>query len=228
MVSANFDGNSATAFGLVGDRYVWKWTTQIPSAHGVAVLGDMVFVSSLQLRKIIVLNVNDGQEIGSFGQPGWNTSCLDFLWPTDIHTGGNNIIVITDAHTGGIYRIAFDGRVGELLDVVGGTAPGPAGLQMPYSTASFGGGLAVLSTFSPKVLIIGAGEVGGSAVDQHADRTASLPSAAASRSRTITAVRGRVERLCPSGVPTNDDQRVFFGAVIWRVDEGHTGADPED
>ena len=158
VVSANFDGNSATAFGLVGDRYVWKWTTQMPSAHGVAILGDMIFVSSLQLRKIIVLNVNDGQEIGSFGQPGWNTSCLDFLWPTDIHTGGNNIIVITDAHTGGIYRIAFDGRTGRLLDVVGGTAPGPAGLQMPYSAASFGGGLAVLSTFSPKVLIIGPAE----------------------------------------------------------------------
>jgi hypothetical protein len=110
------------------------------------------------LRKIIVLSLNDGQEIGSFGQSGWNTSCLDFLWPTDIHTADNNLIVITDAHTGGIYRIAFDGRTGRLLDVVGGTAPGPAGLQMPYSAASFGGGLAVLSTFSPKVLIIGPAE----------------------------------------------------------------------
>ena len=99
--------------------------------------------------------MNDGQEIGSFGQPGWNTSCLDFLWPTDIHTADNNRIVITDAHTGGIYRIAFDGTVGKLLDVVGGIAPGPAGLQMPYSAASVGGDLAGLSTFSPKVLIIG-------------------------------------------------------------------------
>ena len=130
-------------------------TTQIPSAHGVAILGDLVFVSSLQLRKIIVLSLNDGQEIGSFGQPGWNTSCLDFLWPTDIQTADNNRIVITDAHTGGIYRIAFDGTVGKLLDVVGGIAPGPAGLQMPYSAASVGGDLAGLSTFSPKVLIIG-------------------------------------------------------------------------
>jgi len=100
LVSANFDGSSATAFTLVGDRYVWKWTTQIPSAHGVAILGDLVFVSSLQLRKIIVLSLNDGQEIGSFGQPGWNTSCLDFLWPTDIHTADNNPIVITDAIPG--------------------------------------------------------------------------------------------------------------------------------
>jgi len=160
LVSANYDGSSATAFTLVGDRYVWKWTTQIPSAHGVAILGDSVFVSSLQLRKIIVLSLNDGQEIGSFGQPGW---------------------------TGGIYRIAFDGTVGKLLDVVGGIAPGPAGLQMPYSAASVGGDLAGLSTFSPKVLIIGPAESEAApAIDSlivqqayqaqwHPDREPSLP-----------------------------------------------------
>jgi hypothetical protein len=227
LVSANFDGSSATAFTLVGDRYVWKWTTQIPSAHGVAILGDLVFVSSLQLRKIIVLSLNDGQEIGSFGQSGWNTSCLDFLWPTDIHTADNNLIVITDAHTGGIYRIAFDGTVGKLLDVVGGIAPGPAGLQMPYSTASVGGDLAVLSTFSQGV-DHWPRRVGGSAGDRLADRAASLPSAVASRSRTVTAVRGRVERLCPSGVRANGDQRFSFGAVIRRIDEDDTGADSED
>jgi hypothetical protein len=200
LVSANYDGSSATAFTLVGDRYVWKWTTQIPSAHGVAILGDSVFVSSLQLRKIIVLSLNDGQEIGSFGQPGW---------------------------TGGIYRIAFDGTVGKLLDVVGGIAPGPAGLQMPYSTASVGGDLAVLSTFSQGV-DHWPRRVGGSAGDRLADRAASLPSAVASRSRTVTAVRGRVERLCPSGVRANDDQQFSFGAVIRRIDEGYTGADSED
>jgi len=200
LVSANYDGSSATAFTLVGDRYVWKWTTQIPSAHGVAILGDSVFVSSLQLRKIIVLSLNDGQEIGSFGQPGW---------------------------TGGIYRIAFDGTVGKLLDVVGGIAPGPAGLQMPYSTASVGGDLAVLSTFSQGV-DHWPRRVGGSAGDRLADRAASLPSAVASRSRTVTAVRGRVERLCPSGVRANDDQQFSLGAVIRRIDEGDTGADSED
>ena len=200
LVSANYDGSSATAFTLVGDRYVWKWTTQIPSAHGVAILGDSVFVSSLQLCKIIVLSLNDGQEIGSFGQPGW---------------------------TGGIYRIAFDGTVGKLLDVVGGIAPGPAGLQMPYSTASVGGDLAVLSTFSQGV-DHWPRRVGGSAGDRLADRAASLPSAVASRSRTVTAVRGRVERLCPSGVRANDDQQFSLGAVIRRIDEGDTGADSED
>jgi hypothetical protein len=160
VVSANFDGSSATAFALAGDRYGQKWVTQIPSAHGVAILGDMVFVSSLISRKIIVLNLSDGHEIGSFGQPGWNASCLDFLWPTGIQAGEDGVIVIADAHTGGIYRISFDGRVGKVLDVIGGTAPGPAGLQMPYSAASIGSDLAILSTFSPKVLIIGAAQPG--------------------------------------------------------------------
>src|SRR5439155_16236284 len=121
-----------------GDRYVQKWKTPIPSAHGIAILGDWVFVSSLLLRKIIVLDLNDGHEIGSFGRPGWNTTCLDFLWPTGIDIAEHNIIVITDAHTGGIYRIAFEGGFGKLLDVIGGTAPGPTGLQMPYSAISVG------------------------------------------------------------------------------------------
>jgi hypothetical protein len=155
LVSANFDGSTATAFTLVGDRYVPKWKTQVPSAHGVAILGDRVFVSSLLLRKIIVLDLNDGHEIGSFGQPGWNTRCLDFLWPTGIEVAENKVIVISDAHTGGIYRIAFDGSAGKLIDVIGGTAPGPGGLQMPYAAISIGDDLAILSTFSPKLLIIG-------------------------------------------------------------------------
>jgi hypothetical protein len=155
LVSANFDGGSATAFELAGGRYTQKWQAAIPFAHGIAILDDMVFVSSIGLRKIIALDLYDGHKIGSFGQPGWNASCLDFLWPTGISVGVNNIIVITDAHTGGVYRIAFDGRVGKLLDVVGGSAPGAAGLQMPYSAASVGADLAILSTFSPKVLVVG-------------------------------------------------------------------------
>jgi hypothetical protein len=164
VVSANFDGSTATAFTLVGDQYVQKWSTQVPSAHGVAILGDRVFVSSLILRKIVVLGLSDGHEIGSFGQPGWNASCLDFLWPTGLQTGEGGLVVITDAHTGGIYRISFDGRAGKLLDVVGGTAPGTAGLQMPYSTANLGADLAILSTFSPKVLTIGPAPPGATPV----------------------------------------------------------------
>ncbi len=154
VVSANFDGNSATAFARAGGQYVEKWKTDITFAHGVAILGDLVFVSSLELRQIFVLDLSTGQKIGSFGRPGWNASCLEFLWPTGIAVDENNILTITDAHTGGIYRIAFAGRVGKLLDVVGGTTPGPAGLQMPYSTIPVGTDLAILSTFSPKVVII--------------------------------------------------------------------------
>jgi DNA-binding beta-propeller fold protein YncE len=155
VVSANFDGSSATAFFRDSDRYVHRWNTKIPQAHGVAIIGNMVFVSSLTLRKIVVLNLTDGKEIGSFGQPGWNTACLDFLWPTGLHVFDDNLLVVTDAHTGGIYRIAFEGEAGKLIGVIGGTAPGALGLQMPYAVASIGDELAILSTFSPKVLIAG-------------------------------------------------------------------------
>jgi hypothetical protein len=180
IVTANFDGSSATAFAMADGHYIQKWTTEIPFAHGVAILGDLVFVSSLKLKQIFVLDLNTGKEIGFFGRPGWNASCLEFLWPTGIAVGENNVVAITDAHTGGTYRIAFDGRAGKLLDVVGGTAPGPAGLQMPYSTIPIGADLAILSTFSPKVVIIdpspaGAAQSIKALIVQQAHQTEPLP-----------------------------------------------------
>ena len=155
LVSANYDGNSATGFKWEGGEYVQKWKTEIPLAHGVAILGDRVFVSSLQLKRIFTLDLSNGTVRGVFGEPGWRAYCLNFLWPTGLEAAGDNLLVVTDSHTGGVYRISFQDGVGALIDVVGGTAPGLAGLQMPYGTASIGGKLAILSTFSPKILIAG-------------------------------------------------------------------------
>lgn len=155
IVSANFDGNTVTAFALEDQNYVLKWTMPIPLAHGVAILHDMVFVSSLSSRKIIVLSLSDGAEIGSFGHPGWNSACLEFLWPTGIQSSDDGRILITDAHTGAISILKFDGRNGRLVGSFGGTYAGPSGLQMPYSAAILDGDLfAVLSTFSPKISIM--------------------------------------------------------------------------
>jgi len=93
--------------------------------------------------------------MGSFGEPGWNAHCLNFLWPTSLYAADERTIVITDAHTGGLYRLDFDGETIRLIDVVGGTVPGPTGLQMPYGATAIGGDLAVRSTFSPKIVIVG-------------------------------------------------------------------------
>jgi hypothetical protein len=155
LVSANFDGSTATGFKSESGEFVQKWTTEVSLAHGVAVLRDRVFVSSLTLRKILVLNLSDGSLIGSFGQPGWQAYCLDFLWPTGLQAIDDDLIVVTDAHTGGVYRISFVGETGQLIDVSGGTAPGPFGLQMPYASARIGDNLAILSTFSPKIILVG-------------------------------------------------------------------------
>jgi hypothetical protein len=155
LVAANYDGNSATAFRAENGKFVRSWKAEIPLAHGVAILGQHVFVSSLQLRKILILNLRDGTVAGSFGEPGWNAHCLNFLWPTGLQAIGDRAIIITDAHTGGVYRVSFDGQTLKLLDVIGGTAPGVMGLQMPYATTEIGGDLAILSTFSPKIAIAG-------------------------------------------------------------------------
>lgn len=160
LVAANYDGNSATGFRAENGNFVRSWKTEIPLAHGVTILGKYVFVSSLQLRTILILNLHDGTVAGSFGEPGWNAHCLNFLWPTGLQAIGDRTIVITDAHTGGVYRVSFDGQTVKLLDVIGGTAPGALGLQMPYATTEIGGNLAILSTFSPKIAI--AGPDGGS------------------------------------------------------------------
>jgi hypothetical protein len=162
LVSANYDGNTATAFEASGDRYIQKWKTSVPLAHGIAVLGSHVFVSSLLLRQILVLNLEDGSVVESFGQPGWDTYCLNFLWPTSIEIVNEQIMAITDAHTGGIYRIDFEHGNRSLIDVIGGTTSGLMGLQMPYAAASIGGNLAILSTFSPKIVIAGPATAAGS------------------------------------------------------------------
>src|SRR5712691_408458 len=132
LATANFDGNSATGFAFENGQFTQKWATKVPLAHGVAILGENVFVSSLELRKILILRLATGDVVGSFGEPGWSAHCLNFLWPTGIYATGEEMIVIADAHTGGVYRVAFDGEVVRLRDVVGGTAPGAMGLQMPY------------------------------------------------------------------------------------------------
>lgn len=166
LATANFDGNSATGFAFEDGQFTQKWATKVPLAHGVAILGDHVFVSSLELRKILILRLATGEVVGSFGGPGWNAHCLNFLWPTGIHAVGDKTIVITDAHTGGVYRVAFDGESVKLLEVVGGTAPGATGLQMPYGATSIGDDLALLSTFSPKIVIAGAERGAGASVSK--------------------------------------------------------------
>ena len=155
LISANYDGNSATAFEAKDGAFVQKWSAAVPLAHGVAILGDRVFVSSLLQRQVVVLSLEDGAVLGSFGAPGWQAYCLNFLWPTGVQTVNDDMLVVTDSHTGGIYRIVFGEGSATLLDVVGGTAPGAFGLQMPYATAPIGNSLAILSTFSPKVVIAG-------------------------------------------------------------------------
>lgn len=164
IVTANFDGNSATGFAFENGEFRQKWAAPVPLAHGVAVLGDKVFVSSLELRKIFVLDLATGRVVGQFGQPGWNARCLDFLWPTGLYAMDERTLVVTDAHTGGLYRFGFDGETIRLMDVVGGTAPGATGLQMPYGATGIGGDLAILSTFSPKIVIAEA--AGGEAQPQ--------------------------------------------------------------
>jgi hypothetical protein len=153
IVTANFDGNTAT--GFVTKTGQLAWATKVPLAHGVAILGHYAFVSSLQLRRIFILDLATGDVVGSFGEPGWNAYCLHFLWPTGLYAVDNKTIVVTDAHTGGIYRLAFDNDTVTLMEVTGGTVPGALGLQMPYATTGTGGDLAVLSTFSPKIVIAG-------------------------------------------------------------------------
>jgi hypothetical protein len=157
IATANFDGNSATGFAFENGEFRQKWATRVPLAHGVTIIGQYVFISSLELRKIFVLDLVTGTVLGSFGEPGWNAYCLNFLWPTSVYTMDDRTIIVTDAHTGGVYRLGFDGETIRLIDVVGGTAPGWTGLQMPYGAAILGGELAVLSTFSPKVVIAGPG-----------------------------------------------------------------------
>ena len=162
LVSANYDGNTATAFETRSGQYIQRWKTTVPLAHAIAVLGTQVFVSSLLLRQILVLNLEDGSVVGSFGDPGWDVYCLNFLWPTSIEIVNKQVMAITDPHTGGVYRMAFEHGRGSLMDVIGGTASGLMGLQMPYATASIGGNLAILSTFSPKIMIAGPAAAAGS------------------------------------------------------------------
>ena len=150
IVSANFDGSNVTAFRISDGKEIWH-TSDIPSAHGVAIFENSVFASSLSERKIYKLDLDTGEKLLSRGSIGWDPLKSEFMWPTSL-TQFNSKILISDAHTGYIHSINPNNL--EPISYFGGNGPHTNLLNMPYSVFSDNKEISILSTFRRQIFTL--------------------------------------------------------------------------
>jgi hypothetical protein len=150
LLSANFDGNNVTAIDLnSGDEL---WTTKVTSAHGLTIVRDKVYASSLWDRKIFEMDINNGNILRSYGTEGSNTAKGQLLWPITIYPIDNDNLVICDSHTGHISF--FNIKNFNISKYTGGNGPTFKFFNYPYAATLIDNELFVLSTFKGNILVI--------------------------------------------------------------------------
>ena len=150
LVSANYDGSTVTAIDL--DSGAELWVTKVPNAHGVTIVGDRVYATSLRKRKIFEMDINNGNILQSYGEKGSDTANGQFLWPTSIYPIDNDNLVISDAHTGHISF--FNIKDFNISKYTGGNGPTFKFFNYPYSATLIDNELFVLSAFKGNILVI--------------------------------------------------------------------------
>jgi len=151
LVSANYDGNTVTAFDLTGEKARELWSRPVPLAHGVCISGDRVYATSLRLRSLFELNRKNGHLIRRSGQMGWNPSRFDLLWPTSVQQYPPDELILSDAHTGYVYLV--DRATLKVKRYFGGNGPTFRFLNMPYTAVVCGDELLIASTYQRRLLI---------------------------------------------------------------------------
>lgn len=147
IVSADYDGNTATAVDIVTNEI--KWSVSLSSPHGVCIHKNTCFVTTLghsngKGPSIVRINVDTGNiEATTSGQAGWNSATYQFLWPTSIITAGENLIAVSDAQTGFISIYEADNLL--LVDRFGGNGISDDNLHYPYSLCTWNDKLVITS-----------------------------------------------------------------------------------
>jgi len=150
LVAANYDGGSVTAIDISSGSELWS--TRVANAHGVTIVGDKVYATGLRERKILEIDINNGNILRSYGTKGSDTAKGQFLWPTSIYPINNDNLVISDAHTGHISF--FNIKNFNISKYTGGNGPTFKFFNYPYAAALIDNELFVLSAFKGNILVL--------------------------------------------------------------------------
>lgn len=148
LVAANYDGSTITAFARRLKHWKPLWTQKVPLAHGVAIIANHAYATSLQERKILKLDLMSGLIVQSSGQLGVNVAKTEMMWPTSL-ANFHDRLLMSDPHTGFVCYISLITLNAEMC--FGGNGRGAARFNMPYAVAPYGNHLLVLSAFSSRV-----------------------------------------------------------------------------
>lgn len=149
LAVACYDGNSVTLFDIK-DSPKELWHTNISLAHGVSILNNKIYATSLSSKRIYELDILTGDTLRKVGQQGWNAMNQEFLWPTQIYPFDKNTLIISDAHTG--YISLFDINSFKIKSYFGGNGPTFHNLNMPYSAIFDGSNFIIVSTFQQRLI----------------------------------------------------------------------------
>ena len=151
LASAQYDGNSVTAFAKTEGGWRLDCLVPVPQAHGVAIDGAYLFATSLESRKLLKINLQRCAVEGSVGDLGWDAKAPEFMWPTTVQRLSDGMIAVSDAHTGHISVI--DPESLKVRAWFGSNGPGFGALNMPYGFAETAeGNLLVLSSFGSRLI----------------------------------------------------------------------------
>lgn len=151
LVVSNEDGVNVSAFDISGYAPVESWSAKVAQPHGICIVKDRVYVTSLTDRTLIELNLVDGKILRTMGRLGWNPDDAGLLWPTSVYPFSDTELIMTDAHTGLVYIV--DRESLKITKYFGGNGPTFKYLHMPYSAIVVGDEFFIISTFQKRILI---------------------------------------------------------------------------
>lgn len=140
---ADYDGNMAFLFDQSGN-IVWSYV--VPFAHGITIVGDYVYATSLGDKAIYKLELSTGALVLKNGSVGWGEN--NYIWPTDILEHNGQLLVV-DAHQGTITTINTD-----LVQVArnGANALASTCFNLPYGLAICGNSLFMADTYNYRIV----------------------------------------------------------------------------
>lgn len=151
LASANYDGSTVAVFRNINGVWSPAWTASVGNAHGVAIIGNMLYATSLHDRTITAFDLKSGATLRTVGSLGDDATKNQYMWPTGL-ANFNGTLLVTDAHTG--YVCALDASTLATKSCFGGLGGGINLFNMPYGVAVRGNHVLVANAFSSQLLDI--------------------------------------------------------------------------
>ncbi|MGC1310344.1 MAG: NHL repeat-containing protein [Phormidesmis sp.] len=144
VLTADYDGDLLAKFAPDGTLV---WGLEVAQAHGLAVIDDFIYVTSLIDRTVIKVNSN-GEVVATAG--GLGSEVGQYVWPVTITALKDGNMAVTDTQAG---RITLLNPKLEVVGVMGANGPGIDLLNYPYATAQLkNGDMMIADTFKGRLL----------------------------------------------------------------------------